>query len=273
MIHHERLKPPIGDYPPHEWCVIEKRFRPEFTAQMETVLALGNGYLGMRGVFEEGKPCVQNGTFINGFYESWPIVYAEEAFGFARTGQTMLNVTDSKLIKVFVDDEPFDIQTSDIVGYTRQLNMKCGTLDRELVWETRSGKQILIKSRRLVSLRQRHVAAIYYEVTVRKGRAPVVISSELLLWQPAAHKEPNDPRKAKLSGMLLQPCDSEARDRRIVLTQCTTRSHMDLACGIDHDLECECPHSYKSSHTGNSGRVVFTVDAEPNRPIRLEHRL
>ena len=59
MIHHERLKPPIGDYPPDEWCVIEKNFRPEFTAQMETILALGNGYLGMRGVFEEGKPCVR----------------------------------------------------------------------------------------------------------------------------------------------------------------------------------------------------------------------
>ena len=106
MLHHERLKPPIQDYPRNEWSLIEASFKPEFTAQTEAVLALGNGYLGMRGNPEEGSPSVQNGTFVNGFYESWPIVYAEEAYGFARTGQTMLNVTDSKIIKLFVDDEP-----------------------------------------------------------------------------------------------------------------------------------------------------------------------
>ena len=228
MIHHEKLRPPIGDYPPDEWCVIEKKFRPEFTAQMETILALGNGYLGMRGVFEEGEPCVQNGTFVNGLYESWPIVYAEDAFGFARTGQTILNVTDSKIIKLFVDDEPFDIENSETRGYTRQLNMKSGTLDRELVWQTRSGKQVLIRSRRLVSLEQRHVAAIYYEVTVRGGGAPVTISSELVLPQPETLEEQNDPRRAKLSGMSLQPCESHARGRRIVLSHRTHRSHMDL---------------------------------------------
>src|SRR5262245_63922546 len=113
---------------------------------MESVLALGNGYLGMRGVHEEGMPHVQNGTFVNGFYESWPIVYAEEAFGFARTGQTMLNVADSKIIKLFVDDEPFELGHSNIRHYSRQLNMKSGTLDRDIVWETPSGKEVRIRS-------------------------------------------------------------------------------------------------------------------------------
>jgi len=70
MLHHERLKPPIQDYPPNEWSLIEASFKPEFTAQTEAVLALGNGYLGMRGNPEEGSPSVQNGTFVNGFYES-----------------------------------------------------------------------------------------------------------------------------------------------------------------------------------------------------------
>jgi alpha,alpha-trehalose phosphorylase len=127
MLHHERLKPPSQDYPPNEWSVIERSFRPEFIAQMETILALGNGYLGMRGNPEEGSPCIQDGTFVNGFYESWPIVYGEEAFGFARTGQTILNVTDSKVIKLFVDDEPFCLDGTNVRYYGRQLNMKSGT--------------------------------------------------------------------------------------------------------------------------------------------------
>ena len=56
MLHHKRLRPPGHDYPPDEWSVIEKSFRPEFMAQMEAVLALGNGYVGFAGLRDyDGK--------------------------------------------------------------------------------------------------------------------------------------------------------------------------------------------------------------------------
>ena len=99
MLHHERLRPPSRDYPADEWNVVEKRFHPEFLAQLETMMALGNGYVGMRGCPEEGGPNAENSTLINGFYETWPIVYGEDAYGFAKTGQTICNVTNSKIIK------------------------------------------------------------------------------------------------------------------------------------------------------------------------------
>src|SRR5215470_6437932 len=225
MLRHERLKPPIQDYPPQEWSVLESSFRPEFMAQMESVLALGNGYLGMRGGPEEGVPCAQNGTFVNGFYESWPIVYGEEAFGFARTGQTMLNVTDSKIIKLFVDDEPFELDRADLRQYSRQLNMKAGTLDRDLIWETPSGKQVQIKSRRLISFQQRHVAAISYEVTVLNAGGPLVISSEMHLPEHGTAEGEADPRLAKvLSGQILQHRAGYARGQRIVLAHGTLQT-------------------------------------------------
>jgi alpha,alpha-trehalose phosphorylase len=269
MLHHERLKPPPQDYPPNEWSLVEKNIRPEFIGQMETVLALANGYFGMRGVHEEGIPCVQNGTFVNGFYESWPIVYGEEAFGFAQSGQTMLNVTDSKIIKLFVDDEPFALDTASIRRYVRQLNMKSGTLDRDLVWETLSGKLVRIQSRRLISFQDRHVAAISYEVTILNEAAPVVISSEMLYQPPKEHNGVDDPRQAKFVGKVLLPRSSSARDGRIVLVHATERSQMILACAIDHDFESDCPWDNKSDHTENSGQVVFNVRAEPGHTIRL----
>jgi alpha,alpha-trehalose phosphorylase len=146
MIHHERLRAPSHDYPADEWNVIEKAFRPEFLAQSETMLALGNGYLGMRGCPEEGGPNAENSTLINGFYETSPIVYPEDAYGFAKTGQTIIGVTDSKTIKLFVDDEPFWLPNAKLLSYDRRLNMKSGTLDREILWETPAGKQVLITS-------------------------------------------------------------------------------------------------------------------------------
>src|SRR5262249_29685811 len=190
-------------------------------------------------------------------------------FGFAQTGQTMLNVTDSKIIKLFVDDEPFDLAGAGIRRYVRQLNMKSGTLDRDLVWETLSGKLVRIRSRRLISFQHRHVAAISYEVTILNEKGPVLISSEMLYQRPEEQTSTDDPRAAKFAGKILQPLVSAATDRRIVLVHATERSQMILACAIDHELESECAHHYKSDHTDNSGQVVFTIEAEAGRPNHL----
>jgi len=222
MLHHERLRPPSRDYPADEWNVIENAFHPEFMAQLETMLALGNGYLGMRGCPEEGGPNAENGTFINGFYDTWPIVYGEDAYGFAKTGQTICNVTDSKIIKLFVDDEPFWLPDAQLLKYDRRLNMKSGTLDREILWETPAGKQVSITSRRLVSFVDRHVAAISYCVTILNAHAFVVISSEMATHESRALSNRDDPRLAKaVSGRVLHQRTNYSKDRRIVLCHAT----------------------------------------------------
>src|SRR5215467_15246582 len=261
MLHHERLRPPSHDYPADEWNVIEKRFNPEFLAQLETMMALGNGYLGMRGCPEEGGPNAENSTLINGFYETSPIVYPEDAYGFAKTGQTIVSVTDSKIIKLFVDDEPFWLPNAHLLSYDRRLNMKSGTLDREILWETPAGKQVLITSRRLVSFANRHVAAISYCVTLLNTDAPVVISSEMKTNEPNALIDANDPRQTRgFAGRVLHPRASYAKDRRIVLCHATEKSRLTLACAADNAIETACPHAYKVAHTEDFGQVAFTIE-------------
>jgi alpha,alpha-trehalose phosphorylase len=270
MLHHERLKPPSHDYPADEWNVVEKTFNPEFLAQLETMLALGNGYLGMRGCPEEGGPNAENGTFINGFYETRPIVYGEDAYGFARTGQTICNVTDSKIIKLFVDDEPFWLPNAQLLKYDRRLNMKSGTLDREILWETPAGKQVSIKSRRLVSFPNRHMAAISYCVTLLNAQAFVVLSSEMAANESSARGNEPDPRLARtFLGRVLYPRASYSKNRRIVLCHATEKSRFTLTCATDHALETSCTHSYKAVHNVDSGQVAFTIDARPGCPIHL----
>jgi len=270
MLHHERLRPPSHDYPADEWNVIEKTFHLEFLAQLETMLALGNGYLGMRGCPEEGGPNVENGTFINGFYETRPIVYGEDAYGFAKTGQTICNVTDSKIIKLFVDDEPFWLPNAALLSYDRRLNMKAGTLDREILWETPAGKQVSITSRRLISFINRHAAAISYRVTLLNAQASVVISSEVATNEAGARSTENDPRLARaFSGRVLHPRTSYSKDRRIVLCHATDKSAFTLTCATDNALESSCPYSYKVAHTADFGQVAFAVEAQPGRPIHL----
>jgi alpha,alpha-trehalose phosphorylase len=270
MIRHERVRPPPRDYPADEWSVIEKGFHSEFMAQLESILALGNGYLGMRGCPEEGGPNAENSTLVNGFYETRPILYGEEAYGFAKTGQTILNVTDSKIIKLFVDDEPFWLPQANLLRYDRRLNMKAGALDREILWETPAGKQVLITSRRLVSFAHRHVAAISYRVIVLNAAAPVVISSEMAANQSTASVAADDPRQTRLfPGRTLHPKAGYARDRRVVLCHATERSRLSLACAIDHTLETACTHTCRTLQSDDFGQVAFTIEAQRDCPIHL----
>ena len=270
MIHHERLRPPSRDYPADEWNVIEKKFHPEFLAQLETMLALGNGYLGMRGCPEEGGPNVENSTLINGFYETRPIVYGEEAYGFAKTGQTICCVTDSKIIKLFVDDEPFWLPDASLLSYDRRLNMKSGTLDREILWETPAGKRVLITSRRLVSLANKHVAAISYCVTLLNAGAFVMISSEMATKEPNASINGDDPRQSRaFAGRVLHPRSSYSKDRRIVLCHATDKSRLTLACATETALETSFRHACKVVHKEDFGQVAFTIEARPGSRIQL----
>jgi alpha,alpha-trehalose phosphorylase len=270
MIHRPRFHPPAHIYPPDEWNLIEKRFMPDLLEQGETMFALGNGYLGMRGCFEEGGPIGQNGTFINGFYESWPIAYPEDAYGLATAGQTIVNVTDTKIIKLYVDDEPFWLPHANVRSFDRRLNMKSGTLDRDVLWETPAGKRVMISSRRLVSFEHRHLAAMFYQVTLLNASAPIVLSAEMIANEPVPRRTNHDPRQAKVfTQKVLQHRLSYATGRRIVLCHATNKSGLTLSCAIDHVLDTSCQATWATHYTEDAGQVVATIDAEPGKPITL----
>ena len=74
------------------------------------------------------RPRTTPATILNGFHETWPIVYPEDAYGLARTGQTIVNATDGSIIRLFVDDEPLNLATSKVHRFERVLDMKTGIL-------------------------------------------------------------------------------------------------------------------------------------------------
>ena len=270
MIHRERVKPPSYIYPAHEWKMIEKRFSPEFIAQMESIFSTGNGYLGFRGTFEEGAPVVQEGTFVNGFYESWPIVYGEEAYGFATTGQTIVNAPNGKIVRLYVDDEPFYLPTANLIHFERALDMQNGTLDREILWEMPSGKRVAIRSRRFVSFEHRHLAAIFYEVRVVNADAPLVISSEMVNPKTNHTGTNGDPRRARdFKQHVLRPKVSYVNQLRAIQGYSTQHSKMSLGCGMAHVIETDNAYTYKNESSEHHCNVVFSVNAQSGVPVKL----
>lgn len=270
MVPSNPAHPPEHIYPPDPWRIVQKRFYPRLIPENETMFSVGNGYVGLRGTLEEGMPAHEDGTFINGFYEAWPIVYGEEAYGFAKTGQTMLKVTDTKVIRLYVDDNTFSLPEATVHRFERTLDMKTGTLDREVLWETPTGKRVLIQSRRLVSFQHRHLVAFSYRVTLLDGKARILLASEV------ANREPNervvelDPRRSRgFRDRVLVPLEHSCSAQRLMLRHHTERSRLQLVCSVDHTLDTACTHSFTAKCGEDEGKVVYSIDAEAGCPIQL----
>ncbi|MGW2262572.1 glycoside hydrolase family 65 protein [Streptomyces sp. NPDC001780] len=264
-------------YPADEWRLREVIYDATDLGRTETLFAVGNGYLGLRGNAEEGRESHSHGTFVNGFHETWSIRHAEEAFGFARVGQTIVNAPDAKVLRLYVDDEPLLLSVADLESYERTLDFADGVLSRELVWCTPAGKRVHIRSRRMVSFTQRHLAVLTYEVTMLDADAPVVLSSQILNRQDgqdeydvpsAALGEGFDPRKApRFDGRVLQPTTQDSGDGRYVLGYRCTSSGMTLACAADHTIETENEYEEHGHIEEDVAKHVYRVRARRGKPI------
>jgi alpha,alpha-trehalose phosphorylase len=272
----DRLRHPIDP-----WRLTETSFDAGDLGRTETLFSVANGYLGMRGNYEEGRDSHTHGTFINGFHETWPIQHAEAAYGLAQVGQSIVNVPDPKVIRLYVDDEPLLLSVADLAEYERTLDMADGVLVRNLVWRTPGGNRVRVRSRRMVSFTQRHLAVMTFEVTVLDKAAPVVISSQLVNrqegvdeYRPSAKVErpsaPSDPRQGKtFVDRVLQPVLHWGGEDRAVLAYRCTNSGMTLAVAVDHTVETENPYEQLTQTEQDVAKFVVRGRAEPGKPITL----
>lgn len=252
-----------------EWQIIESEFNPELLAQSETIFATGNGYIGMRGNFEEGTPCFFNGTYLNGFYESTSINYPESAYGFAQEFQTMLNVTDGKTIRLLVNQEQFNLNSGTLLNYRRVLDMRQGLLLREIEWRSTSGVELLITIKRFVSLNNKHLALFSYSVKLLNRAAGLQFCS-LLDGSVKSHAAGGDPRvgsKLKEKSLTLQKIIQEENFN--ALSHKTENSNLSLVCGMGHNLVCRNSGVTKTSVNAEQLEVRFTLNAERGETARL----
>ncbi|NED67998.1 family 65 glycosyl hydrolase, partial [Streptomyces sp. SID10244] len=148
----------------HPWQLRWRGIDVDVLGRTETLFALSNGHIGLRGTFEEGEPVDHPGTYLNGFYELRGLPYAESGYGYPESGQTVVNVTDGKIIRLLVEDEPMDLRYGRTEEHERILDFRTGTLRRNTLWTSPTGRTVRIRSERLVSFTKRTIAAIHYEV-------------------------------------------------------------------------------------------------------------
>ncbi|MGJ0389060.1 glycoside hydrolase family 65 protein [Microbacterium sp. CGR1] len=264
-------------FPVDPWRLIETRYSEDGVG--ETLFSVGNGYLGLRGNHIEGRGAHEHGTFINGLHETWPIRHAEQAYGFAEVGQTIVNAPDAKVMRVYVDDEPISFDEADVREYRRTLDMRTGVLERVVVWETPSGKRVRMRDERIVSFEERHLAVLRLEVVVENADAPVTVSCQMINRQdgagvyagtPNQAKSGFDPRKAeKIAERVLEPAEHWQDGLRSALSYSVAASGMTVAVVADHIIETENDYTSRTLIEEDISKNVFRVQAKAGVPISV----
>jgi len=250
------------------WAVRESHLHLEVLAQAESVFALSNGHIGLRGNLDEGEPHGLPGTYLNSVYEFRPLPYAEVAYGYPDSGQTMINVTNGKLIRLLVDDEPFDVRYGRLRQHERVLDLRAGTLSRRALWVSPAGRAVRVTSTRLVSLTHRAIAAVAYRVEPVGTPLRVVIQSELV----ANESLPDLGRDPRTAAVLESPLALEENvicDQAAVMVHHTRVSDLRVAAAMDHEIDGPAGTRIDASGAGDVARVTVAARLAEDQSLRL----
>jgi alpha,alpha-trehalose phosphorylase len=250
------------------WAVRETELDVGVLAQTESVFALSNGHIGLRGNLDEGEPHGLPGTYLNAFYEQRPLPNAEPAYGFPEAGETLINVTNGKIMRLLVIDEPFDVRYGHLLSHERVLDLRDGVLRRMALWRSPAGALVEVRSTRLVSFAQRAVAAICYEVSAVEDEVRVVVQSELVANEPLPRRM-GDPREADDLESPLQPQMRRDRDLAGLLVHSTDASELLMGACMDHVFDGPSDTETSVESTENEARVMFATNLARGERLRV----
>ncbi|MBV8994041.1 MAG: glycoside hydrolase family 65 protein [Pseudonocardiales bacterium] len=250
------------------WAVRECGLDLTALGHTESVFALANGHIGLRGNLDEGDPHSLPGSYLNSFYELRPLPYPEGGYGYPESGQAIINVTNGKLIRLLVDDEPLDVRYGELRSHERALDLRAGMLSRRMEWVSPAGKAVRVASQRMVSLVQRAVVAINYEVEPIDDPVLLVLQSELFANEqlpPAAQ----DPRVAAALSEPLIAEQHRCNDTGAMLLHSTRNSGLRMAAAMDHEVMGPSRTEFHSSATEHVARTTVICRLEPGQRLRV----
>jgi alpha,alpha-trehalose phosphorylase len=250
------------------WRIQETRLDLDVLAHTESVFALSNGHIGMRGNLDEGEPHGLPGMYLNSVYELRPLPYAEAGYGYPESGQSIVNITNGKIVRLLVDDEPFDVRYGTLDEHERVLDLQHGRLTRTVLWRSPVGSSVRIRSDRMVSLSQRSVAAIHYEVEAVGQPLRIVLQSELVANEPV----PPGGKDPRVAAVLEAPLESEeyvVDELGAVLVHRTKQSGLRIAAAMDHEIDGPDETLTDVDAFPDVARLTVATRLQPGQKLRL----
>jgi alpha,alpha-trehalose phosphorylase len=256
-------------YTVEPWGIRETHLDLDNLARSESIFALSNGHIGIRGNLDEGEPSALPGTYLNAFWEARPLPYAEAGYGYPEAGETVVNMTNGKIIRLLVDDSPFDIRYGELLEHERRLDFRSGILRRVALWRSPTGKTVRVTSERLVSFAQRALMAIHYTVEPTAAEIRVVVQSELVTNEPRPAMS-KDPRAAAALEAPLESEEFKGDNTRAVLIHTTKESRLRAAAAMGHEIEGPDDCAWQAADAWEDlGRLTVNATPAPGKPLTI----
>ncbi len=153
-------------------------WNPEEQKLREALCTLGNGYFATRGAAEENGNNDFNypGTYLAGGFNR----AKSEVSGRTIENEDFVNFPNWLYLNFRPEDgEWLNLNRFKVLDYNQTLNMRKGILIRKFRVEDGRGRRTFIKSRRLVSMRDMHLAGIEWQFTPENWSGMVEICSAL----------------------------------------------------------------------------------------------
>jgi alpha,alpha-trehalose phosphorylase len=197
--------------------------------------------------------------------------HAETAYGYPEAGETVVSVPNGKLIRLLVDDELMDARYGEVLRHERVLDFRDGILKRTMHWRSPTGQEVIVESKRLVSLQQRSTAAIMYEVTPVNKDMQLVVQSELVANgdEVSDHHDPNDPRMAAVLDKPLVSKEHFTHNEMAMLIHGTQNSGLTVASAMDHYVEGPEDMYIESESGPDIGRLTVTAKVPAGQTLRV----
>ncbi|MGI6107838.1 MAG: glycoside hydrolase family 65 protein [Lachnospiraceae bacterium] len=238
---------------------------PEEMLLAETIFHNANGYLGVRFCPEEGVPDGQStirGMYINGFYDITEMKQAEPLHGLIEEKQTMLNISDTQGIRLFVDGEKVSLAGRPGSEICR-LDMDRGTTGRDFTWTSPdTGKEIRIRTLRLASYEMPELFVLRYEFTPINFSGLIRVESEQI-GEVRNFSDPSDPRVAGSSVQYLTAEAPKIEDGLSLITAHTSRSGLSVCTGVSERLAAA------QTAAGTAGAPADTAGENAEIPDRV----
>ncbi|WP_442595850.1 glycoside hydrolase family 65 protein [Neobacillus sp. D3-1R] len=252
------------------WKISSKELEEKKLLTEESLYFTGNGYLGVRGNFEEGLregSSSIRGTYINAFHEVVSIGYGEKLYAFPETQQKLVNLIDSQSIEIYFGEERFSLFDGEVVSYERSLHLEKGYTERIVHWRSKSGKEVKLHFQRLVSFIEKEVfiQKIVIEPVTYHGEVKIVSTVN---GNVTNFVDPNDPRVSSGHAKNLHVINQSQKDGLSYIEVETFRSKLKAACGVAYDVQ---PVLTRQDSEGE-GIITSEFSTQLTEPITFEKR-
>ncbi|MET0718261.1 MAG: beta-phosphoglucomutase [Pseudoxanthomonas sp.] len=254
--------------PVDPWRLHQTSFEPSQRARDESLFALANGSLGVRGGFEEDDS-PSDGSFLAAVFEKNPIHYHERLAGFARSTDTRVPVAEGKGIGLWLGGQRVRLDQAQWLQFERSLDLRRGALDRRLRIKTAEGHTIEIRAQRVVPLTQSALLAIRFSVTSLDYEGPLTLVSFIEGGRQAV-EQGDDPRIGVSGGQGMETFGLHADALGARLSQRAAGSGIELSCGQAHRIATHDLAYAQAEAQGTRVEQHFKGSLRPGRTVTVE---